>query len=160
MSSSVSQARREKLQRIQQREELKSLLVSKFKSKYSAPSVASEVINNEVNRFVNTQKLTEQNLKDLDHRIQAQAKPAPPPDAISVRSLASSKPRSVARVASAPRVAPSKTASSVAGSEPIDEDDEWTQLTKFNQLLHYEEAKRVMNQEKERKKAIQRDLDR
>lgn len=116
VSKGMTQARREKLEKIQQREQLKSLLVSKFKSKYQgqhnprAPSVATTVINAEVNKFVENEKLNEENLKRLDDRIReaGATKPKPgrpeqqgsgiPDDAISVRSIASSKMSGVSKM--------------------------------------------------------------
>ncbi len=87
--------------------------MSKFKSKYQghtkAPSVATTVINAEVNKFVENEKLNEENLKLLDERIRGAAKitPSAPPsqgvpdDAISVKSLASSKMSGASRISKA-----------------------------------------------------------
>lgn len=39
------------------------------------------------------------------------------------------------------------------------EEDEWTAIQKFNQLLHYEEQKQSMLREQERRRLIRLELD-
>lgn len=70
-SKYMSEKRREKLLSIQKREQLKGLLVNKFKNKYGAG--ASAHITNEVNKFLNNNRLTEDNLKALDEKIGREA---------------------------------------------------------------------------------------
>ena len=41
-----------------------------------------------------------------------------------------------------------------------DDEDEWTQLTKLNQLLHYEDAKKTATRDQEKKKSVMSDLER
>lgn len=41
----------------------------------------------------------------------------------------------------------------------IAEEDEWTAIQKFNQLLHYEEQKQAMLREQERKRLMRQELD-
>jgi len=41
----------------------------------------------------------------------------------------------------------------------IAEDDEWTAIQKFNQLLHYEEQKQSILREQERRRLIRQELD-
>jgi len=69
-SKYMSDERREKLLTMQRKEQLKGLLVSKFKSKFGGQSVASSVINMEVGNFLKNEKLTEENLQRLEERIQ------------------------------------------------------------------------------------------
>ncbi len=66
----MSEARREKLLDIQKREQLKGLLINKFKVKYGdkGPGLA-KYIDNEVQKFLKNDRLTEDNLKKLDERI-------------------------------------------------------------------------------------------
>lgn len=68
--SGASDARREKLLDIQKREQLKGLLINKFKIKYGdkGPGLA-KYIDNEVQKFLKNDRLTEDNLKKLDDRI-------------------------------------------------------------------------------------------
>ena len=40
----------------------------------------------------------------------------------------------------------------------VDEDDEWTAIQKFNQLLHYEEQKQAAAREAERKRLLCEEL--
>ena len=66
----MSDARRERLLDIQKREQLKGLLINKFKVKYGdkGPGLA-KYIDNEVQKFLKNDRLTEDNLKKLDERI-------------------------------------------------------------------------------------------
>ena len=66
----MSEARRERLLDIQKREQLKGLLINKFKVKYGdkGPGLA-KYIDNEVQKFLKNDRLTEDNLKKLDERI-------------------------------------------------------------------------------------------
>lgn len=41
----------------------------------------------------------------------------------------------------------------------IAEEDEWTAIQKFNQLLHYEEQKQAMLREQERRRLMRQELD-
>jgi len=68
--SGMSDGRRERLLDIQKREQLKGLLVNKFKVKYGdkGPALA-KYIDNEVHKFLKNDRLTEDNLKNLDQRI-------------------------------------------------------------------------------------------
>lgn len=65
----MSEGRREKLLDIQKREQLKGLLINKFKLKYGDGQGASTVINSEVAKFLKNDRLTEENLRKLDDKI-------------------------------------------------------------------------------------------
>lgn len=54
---------------IQKREQLKGLLVNKFKLKYGDRPQISKYIDNEVEKFLKNDRLTEDNLKNLDGKI-------------------------------------------------------------------------------------------
>ena len=71
--SQMSNARRERLQEIQKREQLKGMLVTKFKLKYGNQQNLSRFIDNEVHKFLANDRLTEQNLKNLDSKIGKEA---------------------------------------------------------------------------------------
>ena len=58
---------------IQKREQLKGLLSNKFKLKYGNHSALSKFIDNEVQKFLTNDRLTENNLKGLDSKIQREA---------------------------------------------------------------------------------------
>lgn len=62
----MSDQRKEKLLNIQKREQLKGMLVNKFKLKYGDKAV--NTINQEVGKFMSN-RLTEENLKRLDDKI-------------------------------------------------------------------------------------------
>lgn len=69
----MSEARREKLMDIQKREQLKGMLVSKFKLKYGDKPQLNSYIDNEVARFLKNGRLTEDNLRNLDTKISKEA---------------------------------------------------------------------------------------
>lgn len=71
--SQMSDARRERLLDIQKREQLKGLLINKFKVKYGDKPSLAKYIDNEVQRFLKNDRLTEDNLKKLDDRILREA---------------------------------------------------------------------------------------
>ena len=71
--SGMSDARRERLMDIQKREQLKGMLVNKFKLKYGNKSNFAKYIDNEVARFLKNGRLTEDNLRQLDVKISKEA---------------------------------------------------------------------------------------
>ena len=71
--SQMSDTRRERLVEIQKREQLKGMLVNKFKLKYGDKPVISKYIENEVHKFLTNDRLTEANLKNLDSKIGREA---------------------------------------------------------------------------------------
>ena len=71
--SQMSQVRRERLMEIQKREQLKGMLINKFKLKYGNKANLNKFIDNEVTRFLANDRLTEGNLKSLDAKISKEA---------------------------------------------------------------------------------------
>ena len=71
--SGMSDARRERLMDIQKREQLKGMLINKFKLKYGDKPQLSTYINNEVAKFLKNGRLTEDNLRSLDTKISKEA---------------------------------------------------------------------------------------
>ena len=69
----MSEGRRERLVEIQKREQLKGMLVNKFKLKYGNHAAMPKFIENEVQRFLANDRLTEVNLKALDIKIAKEA---------------------------------------------------------------------------------------
>ena len=69
----MSEGKRERLLDIQKREQLKGLLVNKFKLKYGQNPTIASYIDNEVQRFLKNDRLTEDNLKRLDDKIQKES---------------------------------------------------------------------------------------
>ena len=67
--SGMTDARRQRLMEIQKREQLKGMLINKFKLKYGNKPTISRYIDNEVQRFLANDRLTEGNLKNLDQKI-------------------------------------------------------------------------------------------
>ena len=81
--SQMSDARRERLLDIQKREQLKGLLVNKFKVKYGDKPNLAKYIDNEVQKFLKNDRLTEDNLKKLDDKILKEADLRDKKDAIN-----------------------------------------------------------------------------
>ena len=69
----MSDAKRERLVDIQKREQLKGMLISKFKLKYGSKPSLAKYIDNEVARFMKNGRLTEDNLRELDGKINREA---------------------------------------------------------------------------------------
>lgn len=65
----MSDARRERLLDIQKREQLKGMLINKFKLKYGNKPTIGKYIDNEVDKFLKNDRLTEDNLTKLDNKI-------------------------------------------------------------------------------------------
>ena len=65
----MTEARKEKLMDIQKREQLKGMLINKFKLKYGDKPQIGKYIDNEVARFLKNDRLTEANLQGLDTKI-------------------------------------------------------------------------------------------
>lgn len=58
---------------IQKREQLKGMLINKFKLKYGDKPGLAKYIDNEVVRFLKNGRLTEDNLRNLDTKINKEA---------------------------------------------------------------------------------------
>ena len=71
--SKMSEARKEKLLNIQKKEQLKGLLINKFKLKYGDKPQISKYIDNEVARYLKNDRLTEDTLRNLDGKIGKEA---------------------------------------------------------------------------------------
>ena len=69
----MSEQRRERLMDIQKREQLKGMLISKFKLKYGDRPQLNKYIDNEVARFLKNGRLSEDNLRNLDTKISKEA---------------------------------------------------------------------------------------
>lgn len=69
----MSDQKRERLIDIQKREQLKGMLISKFKVKYGNNQQLTKYIDNEVTRFMKNGRLTEDNLRNLDGKISKEA---------------------------------------------------------------------------------------
>jgi hypothetical protein len=81
-NSRLSEQRRERLVDIQKREQLKGMLINKFKLKYGDKPAIGKYIDNEVNRFLKNDRLTEDTLRNLDSKIQNEASLRDKKDAI------------------------------------------------------------------------------
>jgi hypothetical protein len=179
ITTRLSASRKERLLNIKKREELKDVLLHKFKEKYGdAGSDAG--IGDEVNRFVMNADVTENNLARLERRIQKRKKPA---DAMSCASSVSAySSRSRASNASgrsnrSGRLAASRSMPNVgAKMAPIPEGDaidrqmgttsaanfrnfDWSKLDDYASYLHEQDSLRQQAATKEMQHRLRMDLD-
>ena len=95
--SKMSESRRTRLEEIQKREQLKGMLITKFRKKYGGENKKLQsYIDREVGAFMNNNRLTEGNLKELDDKIATQ-KATQAADGKSQASLASAASRASRR---------------------------------------------------------------
>lgn len=62
-------AKKDKLVDIQKREQLKGMLINKFKLKYGDRPNIAKFIDNEVQKYLKNDRLTEETLRNLDSKI-------------------------------------------------------------------------------------------
>jgi hypothetical protein len=179
----ISEQRRERLLKLQEREELKGLLVSKFKAKYGKEST---FIEREVDNFIKNETLTEANLRKLDDRIKNQGGPVPPKRASSVKSASNRSAASARSKASAISRQSQKSQKGNPveqqpnGSEfgfrddlssdsrsmrsssyvPENDEDEWAAIIEHDTAAFYEEEQARRRREMENKQKMKRELDR
>lgn len=68
-SQTSAENKRDKLVDIQKREQLKGMLINKFKLKYGDKPGISKFIDNEVAKYLKNDRLTEDTLRNLDSKI-------------------------------------------------------------------------------------------
>ena len=68
-SVTSAELKKEKLMDIQKREQLKGMLINKFKLKYGDKNGISKFIDNEVVKYLKNDRLTEDTLRNLDSKI-------------------------------------------------------------------------------------------
>jgi len=183
--SYLTDSKRERLLNIQKREQLKGMLINKFKDKYRGQK-SETFINKEVNNFLSSEKLTEDNLRRLEERIKFEHQRNEADVEIDRRSNASKAPSISARsVASSKMSGASNLSRKIQGNKPrdddaasivsgrsnisrsskatsvstINEDDEWAAILKFNTHLHQEEVRHLHLKDREQRKKIKEELD-
>lgn len=186
MASVGAGARREKLQTIKEREDLKDALVAKFRERVSrsTPRVGTasssgntERIRREVDNLVSTAPVTEANLVRLDRRIQRQVRGRPDGDAASVGTVSSYSKGS--RRPSAPQ---SARGPSTANSQRLQDSGplsaramgdagyaqspsncakplNWASIDKLAAKMHAEDAERHRSKQQELQSKLRDDLD-
>ncbi len=68
-SVTSAEVKKEKLMDIQKREQLKGMLICKFKLKYGDKPHIAKFIDNEVVKYLKNDRLTEETLRNLDSKI-------------------------------------------------------------------------------------------
>ena len=76
-ASKVTDEKREKVEADKRRQELRTLLITKFQTKYSDKSIPLSLIQEHIDRFLDTMPLTSENLQALDSQILEAVKPKP-----------------------------------------------------------------------------------
>jgi hypothetical protein len=163
-ASKLTDQQKARLLKLQEREELKGLLVNKFKKKYGQQA---GFIDKEVENFMKQETLTEANLQKLDDKIKKKAEL----DQVSHSSKSEAKSKAVT-----PAVQSSKNsvrspdeysvASTVKSSNkssvfvPEDNEDEWAAILEYDTLMFREEEKARLRREIENKNKLKRELDR
>ncbi|OMJ85367.1 hypothetical protein SteCoe_13340 [Stentor coeruleus] len=163
-ATKLSEQQKARLLKLQEREELKGLLVNKFKKKYGNEA---GFIDKEVENFMKQETLTESNLQKLDdkikkkveadqksvsHKSEVQSKHVTPSVRSSKNSVKGSDQMSVA----------SSMRSSARTSEfvPEDNEDEWAAILEYDTMMFHEEEKSRLRREIENKMKLKRELDR
>ena len=173
----LTEERKARLLKLQEREELKGLLISKFKKKYGG----AQYIDKEVENFIKTENLTEANLRKLDDKL-AQKQAMQPGSrtaskAGSVKSMSNQSVRSQKSQASQksqPR-APSERSGPIEDDRmsnassrsyqssvyvPEDDEDEWAAILEHNTLMYREEERQRLLRDAENKVKMKKELDR
>lgn len=188
-TSKLSNPRKERLLAIQQREQLKGLIVNKFLEKYNAKNKPqySAFVDKQVNDFIKNEKLTEDNLKRLEQRIQSfQNQPSHHNQATGAANSKGGAPqnlppiqgsqdkadrlqgdnRSVKSQQGRPQVQQDDAVSCTSSMKPKsiyhvgDEDDEWAMILKFDQELYKKEREMDDMRHVEQMKKLRNELDR
>lgn len=163
VGSRMSDARREKLMSLKNREDLKDALTEKFKSRFGhdarqrAPdecSVASSVIQREVDQFARSANVTEANLGRLERRLQSRATKGPGEPSVvsgmSAYSVGTQRSRSVASLTGRHVV-------NSAGNGP--ESFDWSRLDEYASYLHEQDALRQKMGVQALQRKLRADLD-
>lgn len=145
--SRMSDNRRAKLMDLKRREDLKDVLVEKFKGRFGKGSslkdpdemsVSSEVIRKEVDRFAKTAAVTEANLIRLERRLHGRAQ----------KRIADDNQSVISGVSNYSGMTRSRSAASIAGREVVGSKFElpasydWTRLDEYASYLHEQDALR------------------
>ena len=163
-TSKMTEQQRARLLKLQEREELKGLLINKFKKKYGNEG---GFIDKEVENFMKQETLTEANLQKLDDKIKKRIEIDQ--KSVSNRSETNKKPAtpSVASVKSSAKShdqqsVSSSMRSSAKASEYIadDDEDEWAAILQYDTIMFHEEEKARLRREIENKMKLKRELDR
>ncbi len=182
-TSKLTNDRRERLLAIQQREQLKGLIVNKFLEKYNAKNKPqySAFVDKQVNEFIKNEKLTEDNLKKLEQRIQAFSKPdqktlsKQAPSQKNFPPIAGSQGQQKAdklmlqvdqKSMRDEQMIDNDACSCTSSIKPKsvyhvgDEDDEWAMILKFDQELYKKEKELDLMRQKEQMNKLKNELDR
>ncbi len=144
----------------QKRDQIKVLLLNKFKTKYATAMKdpkAESLLVAEVVKFISQSTLTEANLQKLDVRIAATLKAKP---SAAKSPGASPNPKAaVPSVAASPPKLSAAEAKPTAGAEPSAEDN-WAYIMEYNKKLHEEEQQAYLEKQKWMKTKMKSELDR
>jgi hypothetical protein len=147
--------RRERLMNIKKREELKDVLIYKFKEKYGDhASNASKMIGSEVDKFVGNADVTEANLARLERRIHKRSQRADD-DKSSVSNVSAYS----VRDKPPPTPTPAATMPSIKEGDEKFDNFEWSKLDEYASYLHEQDAMRQKLGLHDMQKKLRADLD-
>jgi len=176
-ANATNDPKREKLLAIQEREQLKGLLVNKFIEKYAnSKQTDKDFVNKQVADFIKGGKVTEDNLRKLEQKIKegvdaqsvkastvGQNRQEQPHSAASQQRAVNNGNQGYAsqshyQADDAVSVASSQKARSVYVQD--DSDDEWATMMKYDTDLYKKEKELAKARELEQKRKIKDELDR
>jgi len=141
---------------IKKREELKDVLIYKFKEKYGDhASHASKMIGSEVDKFVGNADVTEANLARLERRIHKRSQRQSDDDKSSVSNVSAYS----VRDAKAPTPTPAATMPAIKEGDERFENFEWSKLDEYASYLHEQDAMRQKLGLHDMQKKLRADLD-
>lgn len=168
VSKTLTAERRDKLLALQRREQMKEVLIDKFKKCANLSDCPESVINQEVTNFCKKAKVTEANLNRLERRIRGRKNQKEEEEGVN------SDPDSDAGEGayedlvsnySAPSIAPSQVSRTSSLSQlyrmghRVPDDYDWSRIDEYAMFLHEEDAIRAKKADKEMKDNLKSFLD-
>ena len=140
------------------RDQLRSLLVSKFKTKYASELKSGNlesIVTHEIDAFLAQGNLTEPNLMKLDQKIAETVKAITKPKAVPKKE----QPADSKTVTTKQEESPAPEPLPASSHDPVIS-DAWGCVVDYNKKLHEEEKVALVVKQKEMKTKLKQDLDR
>lgn len=142
---------------VQKRDQLKSLLLNKFKTKYAAElkdPKQEQLVSGEVTKFVSQSTLTEANLQKLDARIGELLSHKSP-----AKKSAEPKKEPIPQGKQESPQKPETLKSPHAETVPKTGEDDWACIVDYNKKLFQEEQQALLAKKKDMKTKLKEELD-
>jgi len=171
VSRTLTAERRNKLLALQRREQMKDVLIEKFKKSNS--NCSEKVISNEVTNFVKKAKVTEANLNRLERRIKHRADNDEgdcgsdfegndeeiPEDIVSCYSCPSVASTRLSNISGLSKLSHCTSLSALLAQGKVPQDYEWSRLDEYAQFLAGQDQARTKNIDKDVKAKLRNQLD-